>query len=233
MSALSTTRFSRVFFASAVLAGTLLTVPSAQAQLVNGSFETGTFSGSNPQGAADSTQLQNGATSITGWTVVDELAWHGPTAPYGISASNGGRYLDLTGYSDNQPHGGVQQVLALTVGNSYRLSFDIGYSQLYSGTPTGVTVTSTGAGSQTFNYSGVTNVNSGWQTFAYDFTATSAATTILLRGSAGSAGNYIGLDNVALAVTGTGGAAAPEPGSLALLLPVLGAVGMVVRRRKR
>ena len=219
------------------LAASLCFAAPAHAQLVNGSFEQGNFTGVNPQGAAHSTQLVAGSTNITGWTVENEIAWIEPGNPYGITASDGMRVLDLTGYHDSQPEGSIQQTLALVVGNSYTLGLDLGYNPNLATSPDGVTVTIAEAGvSQTFNNdntgTGTTFGNNFYKHFTFSFKATQTTNTLLLQGSAASSGADIGLDNITL--VNTTPAVTPEPGSMALLvgMGVTGA-GFLARRRKQ
>lgn len=218
---------STTYFAIAI--SILVAAPvSAQNLLANGSFEDGSFPGGNIL------TLNTGATNITGWTViVDNVQWHDLNNSSGVSASEGGRFIDLTGVGDSQPHGGVQQTVSLVAGNTYRLSFDLGYDQRYPTSPDAITAFITGVPSQTFTYSGATNLNNSWQNFFFDFTATSSSTTIALQGSSTSSGSYIGLDNARLVLTATG-VTAPEPGTLTLLgCGLIGGITFCRRRLSR
>ena len=61
--------------------------------LVNGSFEQGAFVNQGNQ----TMSLAPGSTVITGWTVVtDATAWINAGNPFGLAASDGSRFLDLT-----------------------------------------------------------------------------------------------------------------------------------------
>src|SRR5664280_769576 len=95
-----------VAFATALLAGASVPLGGAQAAtlVTNGSFETGAFVAN----LDDTMQLSVGSTAMTGWTVVvGGLAWIGPGNPFGLSASDGSYFLDLTDYRDHIPYGGV------------------------------------------------------------------------------------------------------------------------------
>jgi hypothetical protein len=180
-------------------------VPSHANLITNGSFEFGTF----VPDVNNSMSLSVGATDMTGWTVVTApLAWIGPSNPFGLSASDGGYFLDLSGYHDNAPYAGVEQTqnILTTIGAQYRLSFDLGTSPPYDSAPVSILVTA-GSASTTFTSTPL-NVNQ-WETFTFDFTATSATTTISLDGQASTAEKYIGLDNVSVVPI-------PEPGTFAL-----------------
>ena len=209
----------------------LATVP-AHAQIVNGSFETGTFV-NNGNGAQS---LPVGSTAITGWTTTNaELAWITTLNSYGLATPYGSFFLDLTGYHDSSPYGGVTQSIATTNGTSYHLSFALGTNQNnsnYAG-PVGATA-SAGGTSQSFTFTPAAgSVGNQWGTFGFDFTATGASTPITLTGVLSTGGQYIGLDNISV----TPNAPVPEASttvSLGLLL-ALGMGGLVVaaRRKKR
>ena len=163
--------------------------------------------------------LSAGSTAIPGWTVINGgLAWDGPTNPYGLTASDGSYFLDLTGDHDNPPYAGVgqSQTIATTIGAVYQLSFDLGTDPTYDTEPVGIQVTAGSVQQETF-MSGSTPPESHnqWQTFTVDFTATSANTSLSLVGVVESETNpdqeYIGLDNVLVDEV-------PEPGTLTLIV---------------
>ena len=230
-------RSSKVSTLAAACAGAgclsvLFATPAAHAQnlLTNGSFELGNFTGANPQNAVGATQLFPNATNITGWTVINaELAWLQNGSPYGVAASDGIRQVDLTGYHDSSPYGGVSQSLATTSGSVYNFSFDIG---AFAGTSSGVTATA-GSTSQTFNFAAPgAGASHQYATQSFNFTAGAGSSTLIsLVGASTTSGNYIGLDNAR--VTLVSSAAAPEPGSLALLGMGLAPLAGIVARRRR
>src|ERR1700684_2949506 len=82
----------------------------AHADLItNGSFEN---TGATFVGDANKVDLlASGSTAIPGWTTFNGVptAWLQNGNPYGISASNGSYFLDLTGYADSGTYGGVMQ----------------------------------------------------------------------------------------------------------------------------
>jgi hypothetical protein len=210
----------QVLFLTAALG--VATSPQANL-LTNGSFESGAFvnEGNNTMSPAV------GSTVITGWTVEnDTTAWIGTPNPFGLTASNGSFFLDLTNYQAGAPFAGMSQTIATTPGATYSLSFDLGSSSQW-GLPDSITASAAGT-SQTF-VSPMTGVDV-WTNASMQFIASSATTKVLLQGASGF--NYIGLDNVAVEfVSGPGPGQIPEPTTLALL--GLGLAGLAVSRRRK
>lgn len=189
--------------------------------LTNGSFEAGNFVG---QGN-DTMSLAAGSTVITGWTVItDTTAWIGPANPFGLSASQGSYFLDLTNYQAGTPFAGVAQTIATTPGSTYALTFDLGGSNLW-GRPDSITASAAGT-SATFA-TPTTGTNNDWYHESLLFVANSSSTTVQLQGFAGV--NYIGLDNVS--VDFVSAAPIPEPGVWALM--VVGLLPLVATTRRR
>jgi hypothetical protein len=199
-----------------------LAAPLAHANLVtNGSFESGAFVN---QGN-DTMSPGVGSTAITGWAIVtDTTAWIGPTNPFGLTASDGSFFLDLTNYQAGPPFAGVSQAIATTPGATYRLTFDLGGSNFW-GRPDAITASAAGS-SATFTTPS-TGTNNDWYHESMQFVATSASTAITLQGSAGR--NYIGLDNVSVDLAST--VAVPEPPTLALMAGGLLCLGALTWRR--
>ncbi len=151
--------------------------------ITNGSFES--------PASAGSPSLPNGSTYLTNWTVINaEIAQICPGC-FGITASDGSYSLDLAGYHDAAPYGGVQQVIATVPFAVYDISFDVG---AVSGT-SGIQVSAGNLLNNGFSTaSGLT-----WTPFSSTFTALSTTTAISLIGTQASAGGgYIGLDNVSV-----------------------------------
>ena len=189
-------------------------VATAQNLLLNGGFE-------DPSGTVVGTpSLLVGDTSIPSWTVVNqETAWIF-SGNFGIFPSEGLRSLDLSGYHDSAPFGGVTQTIPTQVNALYRLSFDLG---AFSGSSVRVN-----AGTTTADFVHTLFGIQHWQTFSFDFTASSTSTAITLTGLSSAANNYIGLDNAS--VTFLSASSAPEPGSV-VLFTVGGLIWLVRRRR--
>jgi len=193
--------------------------------LTNGSFETGNFVNSG-NGAMS---LAVGATDITGWKVTNaELAWATNINSYGLLASDGSYFLDLTGYHDAAPYGGVTQTINTTPGQTYTLAFDLDVDQSdgrYNG-PVGMQATA-GTTSQTFTFNPAGTGNQ-FGLFGFDFVASAPTTAITLTGTQGK--QYIGLDNVSVVAAAVPEASAAN--SLGLLLGIGGAVVFSGIRRK-
>jgi choice-of-anchor C domain-containing protein len=164
--------------------------------LVNATFENGSFeSGPNP-GA--SLRLNPNSTAINGWIVTRNAIDYVGTY---WQSSNGGRSLDLNGAGA----GGIAQTFATTPGESYVVTFDM------AGDPVGAPQikqmrVTTGPGQSadfSFNVSGRSTNNMGWQTKTWVFTATSTQTTLefySLNQGGGSSGPA--LDNVSVVSAG-------------------------------
>ena len=209
-----------------IAAVVLVPTSAGAAAITNGSFETGSFVADS----SDADALPSGSTAINGWTVTGgpsppsgALAWIGSSNTFGLSASQGSFFLDLTGYNDgSSPFGGVSQAIATTVGQKYLLTFDLGSSNLY-GIPDGVAVYAGSVLTNVLFTSTNTTSPNFWQAESITFTANSPITTLLFQGNQGT--KYIGLDNVAIADV-------PEPLTLSLFgIGLAGAAG--IRRRRK
>ena len=196
---------------------------NAQANLlVNGSFENATGFVGDGNGVDE---VAVGSTAITGWTVFsDDISWAGANT-FGLSASDGTYFLDLTGYHNSNPTGGIEQSLATQIGATYLITFDLGSSPQYV-VPAGLLLT---AANTSQSFVSTSTVNNFWQSESLSFTATDTNTLISFVGNLGS--SYIGLDNVV--VTETSVAPTPLPAALPLFATGLGAMGLVGWRRKR
>jgi len=202
------------------LAGSVLG-QAATAQLINGDLESGAYvfdgNGAN--------SLPAGSTVITGWTTIsNELAVINTPNNFGITAQSGIISLDLTGYHDGPPYGGIQQLVNTVAGQNYTLDFFIGQA---GSTASGISVGTVGAPT---TYT-ATIGGSFWQEFTTSFTATGPTLLSFTGVTPAHGGDYIGLDHITLTGNFTP-TATPEPGSLALFAG-LGLSGGVLLRRRR
>lgn len=114
--------------------------------------------------------------------------------------------------------------MPMIVGTAYTLSFDLGSSDRW-GRPS-VIRASAGNTSATFTSlaaDGNSDIND-WDSYTMQVVASAPTTDISLAGTVGQ--NYIGLDNVSVAVV-------PEPTVVAMMLAGLGTLFGVARRRGR
>jgi len=172
--------------------------------VVNGSFETG-CPASFVSDANGVMSLPPGSTVIPGWTTTTaEILWglnansFGPQSPYGSI------FLDLTGYHDSPPYGGVTQTIATSPDQSYLLTFSLGAHQdipPYRGPMTVAVTAGSSSNSFTFTPAGAGNQ---WGAFSMEFIAESTATPLTFTGTASAGGAHLGLDNVSVIVS-------PEP----------------------
>jgi hypothetical protein len=215
-------------FALAILAMTAWSVEARANLLTNGGFDD--TSGFVADGN-DTMTLGPGSTTMTGWVVTtNNVAWIGPSNPFGVTGSNGsGYFLDLQGYSDGSPYAGVQQTLATCATCGYQLTFFLG-SDTGAGIPDSITASASGQ-SQTF-----TSTNTGqsnlWEQETFNFTATGASTTISLLGNTIPGGFYIGLDTVDLEQTSGPISSVPEPSTWAMMILGFAGVGFMAHRRR-
>jgi hypothetical protein len=205
------------------LASAALTVAAGAAHanlLVNGSFEDPVF----PDNNLHYVHLLDG--ELPGWTSFSTYA---------------GTVLFNTGYDPvtdgtqavqiEVPGDYISQSFVTTVGEHYRLSFDLSAFSGYGGPGLGfahcpcqsILDVTVGAASATFTSSSL-----GFVSETLDFVADSSTTTLrLMNPSTPSAyGNYPHLDNVSVV-------AIPEPEMYALMVAGLGLLAAVARRRMR
>lgn len=214
-------RFAALIAVIAIMAGST----SARAAFVNGSFEDGNYSfdGNGAQ------SLSTGSTTINGWTTIGaELAVIRNANSFGISTPFGDTFLDLTGYHDGSPYGGVEQTIATVVGHTYDVSLYLGMNNTVGDGfgPVAVTVTAgLASGTLSASSSGSGDI---WTQETFTFVAQSTSTTVQIQGESTGSGHYIGLDNVSIR---DAGAAVPEPASVVML--GLGAVGLLGYNRAR
>ncbi len=215
--------------------------PAEAASLINGGFEQ--------PGVAASIYLSPGSTYITGWTTVDatpggdsDLQYSNNAAfiSYGVVASEGSHYIDLTGVS-GRGKGVISDAVAVTAGSLYRVSFDVGAFYVrgqgsYGDATVDLLIDGALAGSFT-NAMSLGSPGSDWQRFSYDFTADSPSVrlTFLSSTSLASSSLGVGLDNVTFDSLGgqAGGSAVPEPATWAMMIAGFGLAGAGLRRRRQ
>ncbi len=187
--------------------------PAASQELVvNGSFEStqNTF----VPDAFGLMSLSTTSATIPGWTTTDaELAWVDNTNTFGAATPFGRFSVELTGYHDALPFGGLTQAIATVPGQVYRLSLSLGSNQDYpnAGGQKAIAVC-VGSASTTLTFVPTNTAGNQWQTFSFRFAASSASTMIAIRGLMAS-GIYLGLDNVSVVADPL----APAPGALELV----------------
>ena len=175
----------------------------------NGSFEyDATFVDDSRGGMS----LQPGSTVIPFWTTTNaEIVWSSNNNNYAnpgpLTTPFGNYSLDLTGYHDTPPYGGVTQWIHTIAGENYTLFFALG---VYNGSNLGVAgpisvLVSAGATSQTFIYNSL-SPGSQWGEFGLKFIAQNAYTPISFLGTFTQGGDWIALDNVSVKT-----APVPEP----------------------
>lgn len=216
----------RFFWGGAGVLGCLALAHPAAANLVtNPSFENGNFSFADGR---DTEFVYPGSSYITGWTVIGAsgayIDWIGPTNPYGLTASQGSYFLDLTGDNSWSPLAGVQQSFSTVPGSQYTLTFDLGSSSNYSGGQVSVQVSAGDQSDVSFTSTNNGSQTNLWQTETLDFDATSPTTTLTIMGTLGY--QYVGVDNVDV----EGASPLPEPASITML--IAGTAGLLLRRRR-
>jgi choice-of-anchor C domain-containing protein len=198
----------------------LIVTPVQATNLIqNGSFETATV---NP---GSSLQLDAVSTVITGWTVSQGTIDYIGTA---WQASEGARSLDLQGLAS----GGIQQTFNTTIGETYRVTFDLAGNPFGGSAIKEMRVSAGGSSADfSFDITGKSNSNMGWLSKSWDFTANSTTTTLEFIGLGNSALGAA-LDNVSVIALSGPSTSVPEPSSMLGLLGlgVLG-IGSALKRQ--
>lgn len=185
-----------------LLAGAAQTV-HAQNLLLNGSFETGDF---------------------TGWTHSANVNLDSPSYINAYTDPDG-TYYAL--FNDTQT-GTLDQHFATTPGQFYSINFWV--NDNYGGsslavTATGANLVSAGMGGSTLLNLSTANdsslINQQWQDFSYTVRANGTSVDLMFAGSSGS---FMGVDNVMVTV--------PEPSMLSMVAGI-GALGFAVIRRRQ
>lgn len=204
-------KFAKIALLAAVALGTS---QFAQANLItNGGFEASSSPTATP----------------TGWTNIGHSDGIITYAAFGTPAYEGLNYYDLGGYGNaSGPIGdGIAQSFATIAGQSYTVTFGLSAEN-----QSGVETLTVAAGSASVDYvlsiDGMGTFKRAFTTETFDFTATSALTTLSFVHTAGQGGaNDPMIDGVSVELST---AAIPEPETYALML---GGLGLLVFARKR
>jgi len=213
----------------AAMALGLAVVPANANLIVNGGFESGTFT---PIGGGITTYdliTQAGPQDLTGWTVGNSLVWGVNTTDINPYAGSG--FVDLTGVGDTLPHGALNQAISTIAGQLY--TFSIFLTQDFSSSIVGINVFADGVALALFGTPGVWNYQPTGATYGQMsgvFAAVDSSTLISIQSiKFGSQVFMIGLDNVS--VTGPV-PEVPVPAGFLLLISALGGLGFLTRFRK-
>jgi hypothetical protein len=184
--------------------------------------------------------LGNGSTFLDGWTVSDAACFSNCVSIMDDSytegsltfrSHSGNQWLDLTG-ENNSLTGGITQVVTLTPGQMYNLSFWVGNQDNASGAyplPSRVQVfangISLGVGE---NNDSLTN-SATWKQVIFQFTPSATQNAITFQNATGLADNMAGLDDVYIDVAQT---SVPEPSTVGTGGLALAALAFAATRRK-
>ncbi|PZQ65281.1 MAG: hypothetical protein DI570_02210 [Phenylobacterium zucineum] len=230
-------------FALSLVAALAVAGSASAASLVNGGFEQ--------PGAGSSMYLTAGSTYLPGWTVVDSVPGgdneiqytsNSAYAAYGVVASEGANFLELTGVV-GRGKGVKSDAIDTTAGSTYRVAFDVGAFFVrgqgsYGDVTMDLLVNDVLAGSFT-NTLSLSTPGSDWQRFSYDFVATGPSVRLTFLASTALTSSYLGagLDNVTFALQAPGTTptqgGVPEPGVWALMIVGFGLAGSRLRRQSR
>jgi choice-of-anchor C domain-containing protein len=200
----------------ALAATLLLGAVSAHANLlVNGSFED--INGASLQGWGGYTY----SSGMAGWAVDSGTVDIAVTGTAWGPAADGANSLDINGWDS----GAISQSFATIAGQAYSVSFAYSRNPAGAADPATATVS---AGGMLMNVSAANDGSHGstfnmvWKPASFNFIATGTLATVALASTSGSAGGVF-FDSVAVT-------AVPEPGSWALMVAGLLAVGSLVSR---
>jgi hypothetical protein len=207
--------------------------------LTNPGFE------SNVIGGLALTLATGDTTSLPGWTVTGAcggncigILANGYTESSNVGtlhflAHGGNQSLDLTALN-NSLVGGLQQVISLTGGQSYALSFWVGNmdnrASNYS-LPSTVQVVVNGVSLGNFTNSNNTNNVTNWQQFTTAFTAVAGNNTVQFVNATPVSDFMAGLDDVSLDLATQ--TSVPEPATFGFVVAGLAVAALVRRRSNR
>jgi hypothetical protein len=201
--------------------------------ITNPSFETSTPSVT----AGSFANFATGSTGITGWTVIGPASISAVSTTFAqngvtFEAEDGNVWIDLTGENSNSTEG-LQQAVTTATGTNYILTFFVGNTTgggIF-GTTSTVGLYVNGTEVNTYENSNADTTGLNWEQFTYNFTASSASTTIGFINLDPGNDNSNGLDLVDLEA-GSSGGGLPEPASIGLVGAGLAVTGMLVRRKR-
>jgi hypothetical protein len=223
---------------SMVAACMLASVSPAAAQIINGSFEEGTF------GDGSVREVSRGDTALSGWTVNDNpIAWYtngyepNPLRQIGVGPHSGNLAINLCdGSVANACDGSVRpvslsQTFTILPFIEQQVSFWVGNSR-GNGGPVSIGVTITDGTSNTLLLgetatAPATDLDSTWQEFTYSYISRipdGTSNTIVFSEVGGNV--YAGLDDVTVL-------SVPEPSTWALALLGFAGLGMLDLHRRR
>ncbi len=199
--------FTKHSFAAACAA--LLATFSAQAGLINGSFEA------------------NLQTTGTYGIYSSLVGWQGGSAGIELRNNNTGAAQDGANFVelDTTGNSSMWQTVLTTAGAGYEIGLWYSPRAGVTGNSNGIEVWWDGAKLGTLNGSGQSQSGNVWRQYSYSVTGTGNNTLrfVAVGGSDGLGGS---LDNVSLS------SAVPEPGTLALVLGAVAAGYLSLRRRR-
>jgi choice-of-anchor C domain-containing protein len=201
-----------------VVSALIVTPVQAVNLIQNGSFEIGSI---NP---GSFTTLGVGSTVIANWTVSQGTIDYIGTL---WQASEGSRSLDMEGFFTT---GGIQQTFSTTIGETYRVTFDLAGNSAGGSTLKEMRVSVGGNFADfSFDTTGKNFTDMGWLPKSWDFTANSTTTTLEFIGLTNS-GAGAALDNVS--VEALSSSPIPEPSTtLGLLSLGIFGLGSALKRR--
>jgi hypothetical protein len=189
-----TTAIVAAIIALSAAGSALAASPDAGTIVKDGSFEKGVFVNTSGNYMA----LPNDSTTISGWTVFTtqgDIVWAKSPTVDKLSAADGSRCIDLTGFGANAQNGAVAQTIHLVPGASYKFTMD---AASFNDTQPVVMLNN-----QTLTLTAGTpfQVNgTSWTPMTATFTATKSNRTTVLSIGNTTAGAQLGfIDNVSIA----------------------------------
>jgi hypothetical protein len=168
--------------------GLALSISSARADLLNGSFE--------PAGSTGSfTLVRGGSSTIPSWVTTDNgVDWLEPAAFGDVAPPDGHFVVDLACHTFTA--GGIQQSFATVPGLTYQVTFHLGTKQSSGRDGTAEVVVSAGRSTQTFSIANRSS-RTVWTPQLFSFTADDGVATVTFRCLQNASLHYAYLDDVA------------------------------------